>query len=172
MSIIIIYFISQLRGGENSLKMPNSELSNSSETSLSSKHIDDILNDDEISEVYKKPFRYLREDPMFDDSEKLKQARLRRNLLAKTKHPIYSKIKSKVPYALLTPFTFGELSRLASYRLAGFASAPLTIGGFIGFSMPCAVTFSMLEIDSNFLVNALNGLEVLSFTGYALVSII
>jgi hypothetical protein len=138
--------ICQLRGGKDSLKIAYSELKDSSGTSPSSKHIDDILNDDEISETYKKPFRGLREDPMFGDSEELQQARLRKNLIAKTKHPIYSKIKSKVPYALLTPFTFAELSRLASYRLAGFASAPLTIGGFIGFSMPCAVTFSMLEM--------------------------
>jgi hypothetical protein len=67
-------------------------------------------------------------------------------LIAKTQHPVYSKIKSKIPYAILSPFTFSELARLAAYRVAGFASAPITIGAFIGFSMPCAVTFSMLEM--------------------------
>jgi hypothetical protein len=126
--------------------MPHSELKDSSRTSPSSERLDAILNDNQISDEYKKPFRDIREDPMFGDSEELKLARLRKNLIAKTKHSIYSKIKSKVPYALLTPFTFSELSRLASYRLAGFASAPLTIGGFIGFSMPCALTFAMLEM--------------------------
>lgn len=138
--------ISQLRGGDDSLIMPHSELKDSSRTSPSSERLDAILNDNQISDEYKKPFRDIREDPMFGDSEELKLARLRKNLIAKTKHSIYSKIKSKVPYALLTPFTFSELSRLASYRLAGFASAPLTIGGFIGFSMPCALTFAMLEM--------------------------
>jgi len=143
--------IGQLRAGADFGKIPHTEVfsepsSSTSGTPLTGEQIDALLNDPQISEEQKKPFRGLREDPMFEDSEKLKQARLRKNLLAKTKHPIYSKIKAKIPYALLTPFTFGELSRLASYRLAGFASAPLTMGGFIGFSMPCAVTFSMLEM--------------------------
>jgi hypothetical protein len=48
----------------------------------------------------------LREDPMFSDSEELQQARLRKSLIAKTKHPIYSQIKAKIPYALLTTYTF------------------------------------------------------------------
>jgi len=78
---------------------------------------------------------------MFSDGEKLRQDRLRRSLIAKTKHPLYSKLKAKIPFVILTPFTLGELSRLAAYRLAGFTSAPLTIGGFIGFSI-----FSMLEM--------------------------
>lgn len=66
--------------------------------------------------------------------------------MQKQKHPFYSKIKSKIPYAILSPFTFSELSRLATYRVAGFASAPLTIPSIIGFSRPCVVTFSMLEM--------------------------
>ena len=135
--------ICQLRGGQDSLKIPHSEIK---DPFANSQYIDDILNDNQISETYKKQFRSLREDPMFPDSEKLQQARLRQSLIAKSEHPTYSRIKGKLPYAILTPFTFMELSRLASYRLAGFASAPLTMGGFIGFSMPCAVTFSMLEM--------------------------
>jgi hypothetical protein len=123
--------ICQLRGGDNS---------------QTSKYIDYIIEDDRISESYKKPFRSLREDPVFPDSEKLRRDRLLKSLIAKTNHRTYSIIKAKIPYALLTPFTFSELSRLAAYRLAGFSSAPLTVGGFIGFSMPCAVTFSMLEM--------------------------
>jgi hypothetical protein len=46
----------------------------------------------------------------------------------------------------MSPFTFSELARLATYRVAGFASAPLTLPAIVGFSMPCAVTFSMLEM--------------------------
>ena len=53
--------------------------------------------------------------------------RLRDSLIAKTNYPLYSKIKGKIPYALLTPFTFSELARLASYRVAGLTSAPFTI---------------------------------------------
>ena len=120
--------------------------SSSSKTPLTSQQIDEILNDDKISEEQKKPFRDLREDPMFEDSEKLKRDRLRDSLIAKTKHPFYSKVKGKIPYAILSPFTFAELTRLASYRVAGFTSAPFTISALIGFSMPCAVTFSMLEM--------------------------
>lgn len=138
--------ICQLREGEDSLRMSHSVTKDSSRTSPTSKHINDLLNNDQIPETYKKLFWILREDPIFDDSEELKQARLCKNLIAKTKYPVYRKIKSKLPSALLTPFTFGELSRLASYHLAGLASAPLTMGGFIGFSIPCAVTFSMLEM--------------------------
>ena len=135
--------IGRLRGGSDSLNIRNYQVK---ESSPSSSCVDAILEDDQISEECKKPFRRLREDPMFSDGEKLRQDRLRRSLIAKTKHPLYSKIKAKIPYAILTPFTFSELSRLGTYRLAGFTSAPLTIGGFIGFSMPCAVTFSMLEM--------------------------
>lgn len=83
---------------------------------------------------------------MFSDSEKLKNDRLRKNMIAKTKYPFYSKIKSKIPYAILSPFTFAELSRLAAYRIAGFTSAPITLSSIMGFSMHCAVTFSMLEM--------------------------
>ena len=46
----------------------------------------------------------------------------------------------------MTPFTLSELARLASFRLAGLKSAPLNLPAIIGFSMPCAVTFSMLEM--------------------------
>ena len=84
---------------------------------------------------------------MFGDSEKLRHDRLRKSLIAKSQHPIYSKIKAKILYAILIPFTFYELARLATYRVAP-------------------------RINLNFLVNAFSGTEVLSFTGYALVSII
>ena len=104
------------------------------------------MNDDRIGEEQKKPFRTIREESIFDDSEKIKMERLRDSLIAKTNYPIYSKIKGKIPYAILTPFTFSELARLASYRIAGFTSAPFTIASFLGISMPCAVTFSMLEM--------------------------
>ena len=139
-----------LRGGKDSIEIRNYQVkekdSSTTSTTPSSSGVDAILEDDQISEEYKKPFRRLREDPMFSDGEKLRQDRLRRSLIAKTKYSFYSKIKGKIPFLMLTPFTFSELSRLATYRLAGFTSAPLTIGGFIGFSMPCAVTFSMLEM--------------------------
>ena len=83
---------------------------------------------------------------MFGDSEELKNDRLRKSMIAKTQHPFSTKIKSKIPYAILSPFTFAELSRLAAYRVTGFASTPITVSAIIGFSMPCAVTFSMLEM--------------------------
>ena len=144
--------IGQLRAGADDFgKIPHTNVfsqksSSTSETPLSAEQIDDILNDPRISEEQKKPFHNLREDPMFGDSEKLKDDRLRKSLIAKTQHPFYSKIKAKIPYAILSPFTFAELARLATYRVAGFTSAPLTIPALIGFSMPCAVTFSMLEM--------------------------
>lgn len=143
--------ISQLRAGEDVGRIAHTKLSyepspSTSKEPLTREQIDVLLNDPQISEEQKKPFRNLREDPIFVDSEELKQERLRNSLIAKTTHPNYSKIKGKIPYVILSPFTFTELSRLAAYRLAGLTSAPLTIGGFIGFSMPCAVTFSMLEM--------------------------
>ena len=58
----------------------------------------------------------------------------------------YRKVKSKSVYAAFTPWTFAELKRLSLYRVAGFSSAPVTLGAVLGFSMPCAVCFSMLEI--------------------------
>ena len=148
---VILRKIGQLRAGADILHIPHTEVfprtsQSTSDTPLTKEQIDDLLSDPQISEEKKKQFRNLREDPMFVDSEELKHDRLRRSLIAKTQHPFYSKIKAKIPYAILTPFTFYELARLATYRAAGFASAPLTIGGFIGFSMPCAVTFSMLEM--------------------------
>lgn len=143
--------INQLRAGADFGKIPHTEVfsessPSTSENRLTKEQIDALLNNPQISEEQKKPFRNLREDSIFGDSEKVKQDRLHQSLIAKTQHPVYSKIKAKIPYAILSPFTFSELARLATYRVAGFASAPLTIGGFIGFSMPCAVTFSMLEM--------------------------
>ena len=64
------------------------------------KQIDDLLNDSKISEGQKEPFRNLREDPMFGDSEELKNDRLRKSMIAKTQHPFSTKIKSKIPYIL------------------------------------------------------------------------
>ena len=139
----------QLRGGaDNYGKISHTleEPSSTSKTPLTAEQIDEILNDNQIAEEQKKPFRSLREDPIFGDSEKLQSNRLRDSLIEKSKHPFYSKIKGKVPYAILSPFTFAELARLATYRAAGFTSAPFSIPAFIGFSMPCAVTFSMLEM--------------------------
>lgn len=138
--------ICQLRGGDESLRLPHSKRTDPSPISSRSKYVDEVLDNDDIAEIYKKPFRSFREDPIFPDSERLKQDRLRKSLMAKSRHPIYSRIKGKVPYAILSPFTFTELARLACYRVNGYTSAPLTMGAIIGFSMPCAVTFSMLEM--------------------------
>jgi hypothetical protein len=141
--------INQLRGGGDDFgRIAHTELSSSicPTDPLTAGQIDDILADERISNALKKPFRKLREDPMFGDSEKVIEDRLYKSLIAKTKHPFYSKIKGKVPYVILSPFTLSELTRLATYRLAGFTSAPLTISALIGLSMPCAVTFSMLEM--------------------------
>jgi len=148
--------ISQLRGGTDLLPISHSNLQNSSQTSVSSPEIDhigqkkqiveDIIDDDRISDKLKEPYRRFREDPVFDDSRKVRQDRLVRSLIAKSEHPIYSKIKSKLAYIILTPATFAELARLGAYRTLGSVSAPLTIGAVVGFSIPCAVTFSMLEM--------------------------
>jgi len=144
--------INQLRaGGDDFGKIPHTAISSQTSSStpeapLTAEQIDDILNDDRISKTLKYPFQKLREDSMFSDSEKVMNDRLCKSLIAKTKHLSYSRIKSKIPYAIMGPFTFSELARLATYRVAGFTSAPLTIGAILGFSMPCAVTFSMLEM--------------------------
>lgn len=115
-------------------------------TSLTAEQIDELLANNQISEEQKIPWRKLREDPMFGDYKTLQEDRLLKSLIAKAKHPVYSKIKGKVPYMILSPITFSELARLASYRAAGFASAPVTLASVIGFSLPCAVTFAMLEM--------------------------
>lgn len=144
--------VNQLRAGADDfritphIKLSSQTSSSSSATPFTAEQIDDLLNEDQISKAQKEAFYKLREDPMFGDSEKLHYDRLRKSLIAKTQHPFYSKIKAKIPYAILSPFTFAELSRLAAYRVAGFGSAPFTIPALIGFSMPCAVTFSMLEM--------------------------
>jgi hypothetical protein len=144
--------INQLRAGADDFGViPHTKLSSQTFSStpaapLTAKQIDDILNDDRIAYSLKRPFQKLRENPMFDDSEKVRNDRLCKSLIAKTKHPFYSRIKSKIPYAVMSPFTFSELNRLATFRVAGLASAPLTLPAIIGFSMPCAVTFSMLEM--------------------------
>lgn len=143
--------IRKLRAGADIPRIAHTEILSESYSSTDKNYaarerIDALLNDPQISEEQKRPFRNLREDPMFSDSEKLKQDRLYKSLMAKSQYPFYSKAKAKLPFLILSPFTFAELARLATYRVAGFASAPLTIGGFIGFSMPCAVTFSMLEM--------------------------
>ena len=144
--------INQLRAGADDFgvipraKLSSQTYSSTPEAPLTSDQIDHILNHDQISDSLKRPFQELREHPMFSDSEKVKSDRLCRSLVAKAKHPFYSKVKSKIPYVIMSPFTFSELARLASFRVAGLASAPLTLPGIIGFSMPCAVTFSMLEM--------------------------
>ena len=143
--------LTRMRGGDDLFKVQNVELvetgtPSKSKISRAAERINEILNDDRISEEQKKPFRTIREELIFDDSERIKMKRLRDSLIAKTNYPVYSKIKGKIPYAILTPFTFSELARLASYRVAGLTSAPFTIASLIGISMPCAVTFSMLEM--------------------------
>ena len=143
--------LTRIRGGSDFFRTQNVELvdpvaPSKSETSQAAERIDEILKDPRISEDQKKLFRDIREESIFDDSETVKMERLKDSLIAKTKYPRYSKIKGKIPYAILSPFTFSELARLATYRVAGLTSAPFTIGSLIGFSMPCAVTFSMLEM--------------------------
>ena len=61
---------------------------------------------------------------MFDNSEKLYHDRLHQSLIKKTQHPFYGKVKSKIPYVILISFTFTELFRLTTYRIAGLSSAP------------------------------------------------
>ena len=144
--------IGQIRGGaDNPGRIPHNaeyykDPSRTLGTPRTAEEIDEILNDERITEEQKVPFRSLREDPMYGDSEKLKADKLRANMIAKSQHPLYAKIKGKIPFAILSSFTFAELARLGAYRVAGFASAPLTIPALIGFSMPCAVTFAMLEM--------------------------
>ena len=118
--------LTKIRGGDDLFKVQNVELVETG-NSRAAKRINDILNDDQISEEQKKPFRAILEELISDDSEKIKMERLRDSLIAKANYPVYSKIKGKIPYALLTPFTFSELARLASYRVAGLTSAPFTI---------------------------------------------
>jgi len=77
-------------------------------------------------------------DPAF---EKLKNC-----LIAKSQHPVYSQIKSKLPTAMFLPLTSFELKRLAVYRMLGFNSALFTIAAYLENTFPCAVTFSMLEM--------------------------
>ena len=139
--------IGHIRGGaDNFVKVPRGPVKgplSTSETPRTAEQIEEILNDPRITEDQKAPYRALREDPMYGDHEELIGDKLRASLIAKAQHPLYTKIKGKVPYAILSPFTFSELARLGAYRAAGFASAPLTLPAFIGFSMPCAVTFAM-----------------------------
>lgn len=130
--------IEKLRGGSDSSRIPHSQLS--SEISENSEQIDAILNNNLIAEKQKKPFRRLREEGFFPDSQEFKQARRKKNLIGKSQYPIYSQIKSKTPYVLLAPSTFTELARLAAYRMGR------RLGALVGFSMPCAVTFAMLEM--------------------------
>lgn len=108
--------------------------------------IDDVLKDNDISERYKATFNSIYDEVFLDDSEKRKQSALRQSLIVKCKHPIYSQMKAKASYLILSPFTFAELYRLSCYRLLGLSSAPLTIGVVIGFTMPCAVSFSMAKM--------------------------
>ena len=138
--------ISKLRaGGDNPLRFPHSDYVPSSKTTSSSSQsvedIDNILNDDQISDALKQPYRKIRETLIFDGSEALKQERLIKSLTEKAKYPVYSKVKGKLPYIFLTPFTFAELNRLAAFRSLGFASAPLTLPAIIGFSLHCGFEF-------------------------------
>ena len=141
-----------LRGGADNVgRIPHTEQpakgsSSTPKTSLTAEQIDDILRDDRISDAQKAPYIALRQDPMYGDGEELQADKLRASLIAKSQHPLYVKIKGKIPFAILSPFTLGELARLSAYRVAGFTSAPLTLPAFIGFSMPCAITFAMLEM--------------------------
>ncbi len=75
-------------------------------------------------------------DPAF---QKLKDC-----LIAKSHHPVYSQIKSKLPTAMFLPLTSFELKRLVVYRMLGFSSALFTISSYLEITLPCAVTFSML----------------------------
>jgi hypothetical protein len=143
--------ISRFRGGDNNPSrfehsIKSSETSSNFPYSVENKSIEDILAEDQISDDLKKPFRKIRETAFPSASEALKQERLIESLKEKTKHPVYSKIKGKIPYILFIPFSLAELNRLAAFRLIGLVSAPITLPALIGFSMPCAVTFSMLEM--------------------------
>jgi hypothetical protein len=108
--------------------------------------ISDILKDSRIKDRHKKPFRQMLEDPNLPGADEARFGRLQEELAARSKHETYSQIKGKLPFLICTPPMFAELSRLACYRVAGFASAPFTIAAAVGFSMPCAITFSMLEM--------------------------
>ena len=142
----------KIRGGDDFLKVQNVEVVDTnkpskSKTSQALEQIDEILNDDRITNEQKNPFRNIREEICENsNSEKIKMKRLRDSLIAKLNYPVYSKIKGKIPYAILSPFTFSELARLANYRVAGLTSAPFTISSLLGILMPYAVTFSMLKM--------------------------
>lgn len=108
--------------------------------------VDQILRDKRISESYKKDFLSGQNSPILPNSESIKDNKLRNSLMAKSEYSQYSKAKRKLPFLLMSPFTFAELNWLAAFRAAGLISASLTFPAFLGFSMPCAITFSMLKM--------------------------
>ena len=129
--------------------------------------VENILTDNEISETQKDPFSAFYQEQYepnkcydldFESRRQWWQARadnfqtdpkfkkLKNSLLAKSQYRLYCGIKSKLPTLIFLPLTNAELKRLAVYRMLGFSSAPFTIGAYLGFSLPCAVAFSMLEM--------------------------
>ena len=131
-------------------RLPQIKFEEDTQTKRNREIIDDILKDNEVSDKYKKPFQNILEEGYLDtypgESEAQKLKTLRDSVVTKCKNPIYSKIKRKLPYLIFVPPTFTELQRLAGYRLLGCSSAPLTLAALAGFTIPCAVAFSMLEM--------------------------
>lgn len=156
--------IVNIRGGK--LDLPSSSLfkkkKSKQEQEIQDK-LENLLEDNKISAAEKDPYSSLYEEQYekvssFEERQrywKLKNSnfdndpsfqKLRESLIAKSEHPVYSQIKSKLPTVIFLPLTANELKRLAAYRILGFTSAPFTVGAYLGISLPCAVTFSMLEM--------------------------
>ena len=159
------FYPSISRGG--SLHLPGGFLKEKTPREKAEAQITGILEDTNIAEGQKDPYRdvydvefqedsyssfeehqrqWLNKNQNFDNDPKFEK--LKKSLILKSKHPFYSHLKTKLPSGLFLCVTNMELKKLAVYRTLGYASAPFTGVSWVAISLPCAVTFSMLEMYS------------------------
>jgi hypothetical protein len=111
--------------------------------------IEAIIKDEQISDRFKRPYRQALTEEFFDNYiEETKDRvldKLRKSLIVKSQFPVYSNLKSKSPYLIMTPILFSELTRISVYKAAGLTYVPPNFYSYLAFSMPSTITFTMIE---------------------------
>jgi hypothetical protein len=138
-----------LRGGGE-----NPELLQQVKESIAAQQLDEqiqaILNDSELNREQKR--KLVREitkgilGKSLKTQKSWKTSSYRKSLQLAAKHPIYSQVKRKSPFVVMSVPMFHELKRGALARAIGQATIPIKLTTYAGLAMPVFVASSIVEM--------------------------
>jgi len=133
-----------LRGGDKSMVI----------MALAEQRLNDelqaIMADSDLTQKQKQKLMQEITDNILDNSLKnpasWKTGNYRKGLQLASKHPVYSQLKKKSPFVIMSFPMFQELKRGALARAIGQGTIPLQLTTYFGISMPIVISASIIEM--------------------------